>query len=325
MQSRLPAGSRVRGKPKGTGMYENFYGLSGKPFSLLPDADFMFLSTNHRHAVNLLEYGMLTKAGFIVISGDVGAGKTIIIRRYLKSVAQDVTVGLITNPSATLGRLLGWIAMAFEIPDDGKQDNVMLYNRFVEFLLAQYAKGKRAILIIDEAQNLDAAMLEELRMLSNVNNEKDQLLQIVLVGQPELLDKLRKPELRQFVQRIAVHYHLEPLMPPETSAYIHHRLNVVGGSPALFDATACAAVHYFTGGVPRLINLLCDQALVYGFSEDLPYVNFETVAAVVLERNRAGLSAYRDLPKGWTEPSFLHEIRGILNDIKRGTEDARAV
>src|ERR1700722_216375 len=141
-------------------MYESFYGLTAKPFSLLPDADFLFLSTNHRHAVNLLEYGMMTKAGFIVISGHVGAGKTIIIRRYLKSVGPDVTVGLITNPSATLGRLLSWIAMAFELEGGPEQDNIALYNRFVAFLLAQYAKGKRAVLIIDEAQNLDAAMLE---------------------------------------------------------------------------------------------------------------------------------------------------------------------
>src|SRR3984957_15412165 len=168
-------------------MYESFYGLSGKPFSLLPDAEFLFLSTNHRHAVNLLEYGMITKAGFIVISGDVGAGKTIIVRRYLKSVGPDVNVGLITNPSATLGRLLRWITMAFGL-EYNNQDDATLYSNFVDYLVAQYAKGKRAVLIIDEAQNLNAGMLEELRMLSNINNEKDQILQIVLVGQPELLD-----------------------------------------------------------------------------------------------------------------------------------------
>ena len=296
-------------------MYESFYGLSGKPFSLLPDADFLFLSTNHRHAVNLLEYGMITKAGFIVISGDVGAGKTMIIRRYLKSVGPDVAVGLITNPSATLGRLLRWIALAFEL-DAGTQDDIVLYNQFVEFLMKEYGRGRRAVLIIDQAQNLTPGMLEELRMLSNVNNEKDQLLQIVLVGQPELLQNLRKPELRQFVQRIAVHYNLEPLQASETSSYIQHRLGVVGGPQDLFDETARAAVHYFTGGVPRLINLLCDQAMVYGFSEDHKQINFETVAAVVLERSRSGLSAFRTLPKGWTEPVFLHEIRIILNEIK---------
>ncbi len=300
-------------------MYESFYGLSGKPFSLLPDAEFLFLSSNHRHAVNLLEYGMITKAGFIVITGDVGAGKTVIIRRYLKNVGPDVSVGLITNPSATLGRILRWIAVAFEL-DASSQDDVVLYNQFVEFLMKQYATGKRAVLIIDEAQNLTAAMLEELRMLSNVNNEKDQLLQIVLVGQPELLQVLRRPELRQFVQRIAVHYNLEPLQASETAAYIQHRLGVVGGKAELFDEAASAAVHYFTGGVPRLINLLCDQALVYGYSEDHKQINFETVAAVVLERNRAGLSPFRPLPKGWTEEVFLREIRTILNEIKSTKE-----
>lgn len=296
-------------------MYESFYGLSGKPFSLLPDADFLFLSERHRRAVNILEYGIVTQAGFIVITGDVGAGKTTVIRRYLKNTGPDVTVGVITNSSASLGRLLSWVATAFEMEDYG-QNEVALYNGFVDFLLQQYAKGKRTVLVIDEAQNLKADMLEELRMLSNVNNEKDQLLQMVLVGQPELLDILKQPNLRQFVQRVSVHCHLDPLSASETAGYIRHRLGVVGGAPELFDDTACAAVHYFTGGVPRLINLLCDQALVYGFSEDKPRVDIETVTAVVTDRNRAGLSAFRDVTKGWTENRFLLELQGILGEIR---------
>ncbi len=292
-------------------MYESFYGLSGKPFSLLPDADFLFLSKRHRRAINLLEYGIVTQAGFMVITGDVGAGKTTVIRRYLKSAGSDVTVGVITNASASLGRLLNWVAMAFELKTTG-QDEVSLYTSFVDFLLAQYARGKRTVLIIDEAQNLKADMLEELRMLSNVNNEKDQLLQMVLVGQPELLDMLKRPDLRQFVQRISVHCHLEPLSAAETAAYIRHRLGVVGGSPELFDDTACAAVFYFTSGVPRLINLLCDQAMVYAFSEDQPHISFETIAEVAADRDRAGLSAFRNL----AAMSFSYELQGIIKDIR---------
>jgi type II secretory pathway predicted ATPase ExeA len=297
-------------------MYESFYGLSAKPFSLLPDADFLFLSRRHRRAINLLEYGIVTQAGFIVITGDVGAGKTTIIRRFLKSAGPEVTVGVITNASHSLGRLLGWVMTAFEMESTVGEDPIVLYNRFVEFLLAQYAKGKRTVLVIDEAQNLKPDMLEELRMLSNVNNEKDQLLQMVLVGQPELLDMLKRPELRQFVQRISVHCHLDPLAASETAAYIRHRLGVVGGGPEIFDDLACAAVHHFTGGVPRLINLLCDQSMVYGFSEDRPQIDYEIVAAVVADRNRAGLSAFQPLADNWTPASLNIQLQSVLAEIR---------
>lgn len=296
-------------------MYESFYGLSGKPFSLLPDADFLFYSKRHKRLLNLLEYGAVTQAGFVVISGEVGAGKTTAIRHYLKRLGPEATVGIITNSSRSLGRLLGWVATAFELDFVGK-DDIQIYNRFVEFLIDQYSRGKRAILIIDEAQNMSAEMLEDLRMLSNVNNEKDQLLQIILAGQPSLLDTLKHPDLHQFVQRIAVHYHLSPLDPHETAAYIRHRLEVVGGSPALFNDTACAAVHFFTGGVPRLINLLCDQSLMYAFAEDSDSVRFQTVVEVVNDRSSGGLSAFRNVLTDRSEASLLKELQDILGKIQ---------
>lgn len=299
-------------------MYEDFYGLSGKPFSLSPDADFLFFSKRHRRALSLLEYGIITQAGFIVITGDVGAGKTTVIRRYLKSAGEDLTIGVITHTSKFSGRLLNWVAMTFEIAvDDCHNDEVKLYERFVSFLLDQYAKGKRAVLIIDEAQNLTAEALEELRMLSNVNNEKDQLLQIVLVGQPELLETLKRHELRQFAQRISVHCNLDPLVPGETAAYIRHRLGVVGGRPEIFDDIACASVHFFTGGVPRLINLLCDQALVYGFSEDRQNITIDIVSEVVFDRVRSGLSSFVAPPVGWNAAGVPVEIAGILEDVRK--------
>jgi len=288
-------------------MYEEFYGLTGKPFSLLPDADFLYLSKRHRKAINLLEYGMVTQAGFIVITGDVGAGKTTIIRRFLKSSKADTTVGVITNTHKSFGKLLTWVAMAFDIDHRGR-DYVKLYNRFVEFLVAQYSAGKRSILIVDEAQNFKADTLEELRMLSNVNNEKDQLLQIVLVGQPELLDTLKRPELRQFVQRVTVHHHLEPLDAAETAAYIRHRLGVVGGAPTIFSDLACAAVHYFTGGVPRLINLLCDVALLYGYSDELPQIGVATILDAVEDRGDGGLSPYRTISDDMTRQQIEEEL-----------------
>jgi len=296
-------------------MYEAFYGLSGKPFSLLPDSDFMYLSKRHRRAINLLEYGIMTEAGFLVISGDVGAGKTTIIRNYLKNVGSDIKVGVITNPSKTIGRLLDWVMMAFEM-EDGNRDETKLYNRFVEFLLSEYGSGRRTVLIIDEAQNLTAQQLEELRMLSNVNNEKDQLLQIVLVGQPELLDVLNKPELRQFVQRISVHCNLDPLIPSETAGYVRHRLSVVGGDKDLFDDIACATVHLFSGGVPRLINLLCDQALVYGFSDDKKKISAEIIAEVAMDRNKTGLSAFTKMPDNWKITNLIEDVTPFLEEIR---------
>lgn len=279
-------------------MYTEFFNLKGMPFSLLPDADFLFPSKRHQRAINHLEYGLVSQAGFIVITGEVGTGKTTLLRRFVRTTTPDVTVGLITNPSATFGRLLHWVAQSFEL-DEQNKDEATLYQDFVHFLLGQYSVGKRALLIIDEAQNLDAKMLEELRMLSNVNNEKDQLLQIVLVGQPELLDTLKRHDLRQFVQRIAVHCHLDPLTPIETANYIRHRLDVVGGRATLFDDEACATVYYFTEGTPRLINMLCDQALVYAFSEDQTSVTARTIAEVVRDRAQSGLSAFKPLSESW--------------------------
>lgn len=296
-------------------MYEEHFGLSAKPFSLLPDANFLYFSKRHRRVVNLLEYGALTHAGFIVITGEVGAGKTTIIRHFLKNLDNQVSVGVITNPSESLGRLFGWIATAFEL-DTHDGDDVKIYNAFVDFLLQQYAAGKRTVLIIDEAQNMTPAMLEDLRMLSNVNNERDQLLQTILVGQPELLATLKRDDLRQFVQRVSVHCHLTPLTAREGAAYIRHRLGVVGGSPELFDDLACAAVYFFTYGVPRLINLLCDHALMYAFAEDEPRVTFDLVSEVVADRNSSGLSSFRSLPDDMPQSQLMVELRTILDQIQ---------
>lgn len=278
-------------------MYERFFGFSALPFSLLPDANFLYLSRRHQRAVNLLDYGLFTHAGFIVITGEVGAGKTTIVRRMIKNAPSDLLIGLITNPSPAIGSLLQWVVSSFAIKTSAS-DDAGLYQAFVDFLLAAYAKGKRAVLILDEAQNLTPPLLEQLRMLSNINNEKDQILEIVLVGQPELLATLRRPELRQFLQRVAVHCHLDALSLKETFGYIRHRIHLVGGDPDLFDSEAVAAVHYFTGGVPRLINLLCDQALVYAFSGEERAVSFDTVCEVATDRDAMGLSAFKPLPEG---------------------------
>lgn len=296
-------------------MYEQYFGMTGKPFSLLPEANALFFSDRHQHILNLLEYGLDNQMAFIVITGDVGAGKTTVLRYFLSHLQTDVTVGLITNPSRRLGSLLSWVSNAFEL-ENYDNDEAKMYNGFVDFLLARYAKGQRTVLIIDEAQNLPAEILEELRMLSNVNNEQDMLLQIILAGQPELLDTLNRSDLRQFVQRIGVHGHLTALSPAETASYIRHRLAVVGGAPEIFDDYACAAVHLFTGGVPRLVNLLCDQALIYTYAEEQNGVDFHTVAEVVLDRTRTGLSIFRQVVENESEESLLAKLKDIYEEIK---------
>ncbi|SEH32638.1 ExeA family protein [Magnetospirillum fulvum] len=293
-------------------MYESHFGLSGKPFSLLPDSEFLFPSKRHRLAVNLLEYALASQAGFIVISGEVGTGKTTVIRRFIRQAGPETAVGVISNSSSTLGELMGWVAMAFEIDHRGKE-TAELYHLFIDFLIARYAEGKRTMLIIDEAQNLTPAMLEDLRMLSNVNNEKDLMLQIVLVGQPELLETLKRPDLRQFVQRIALHCNLDPLGAAETAQYIRHRLSVVGGAPHLFDDLACAAVHYFSRGIPRLINLLCDVAMLYTFSEDLERVGFDTVVDAAIDRGQGGLSPFQPLPDEGGREELIGTLQECLN------------
>ena len=269
-------------------MYEAHYGFREKPFSLLPDPSFLYLSKKHRMALAMLEYGLANQAGFTVVSGGIGTGKTTLIRHLLNHLEQDVTVGLISNTHRSFGELLEWILLAFNLDyrDKGK---VELYQTFVDFMVQEYARNRRTVLIVDEAQNLAPETLEELRMLSNVNADKDQVLQVVLVGQEELRDTLRRPDLVQFAQRITVDYHLTPLTPADTRDLIRHRLETAGGDPDLFTDAAAGIAHRYSGGVPRLVNLLCDTALVYGYAEQAERIGAELMEDVVREKQAGGL------------------------------------
>ncbi len=269
-------------------MYENFYGLREKPFSLLPDPSFLYPSPKHRMALVLLEYSLMNQAGFSVITGEIGTGKTTLIRQLLNQMDRDVTVGLISNTHRSFGELLQWVLMAFNLEYAGK-DKVGLYQTFIDFLIKEYARNRRTVLIIDEAQNMAPETLEELRMLSNVNADKDQVLQVFLVGQAGLRDLLRRPDLEQFAQRISVDYHLEPLNAQETRDYIRHRLTVAGGDPELFGEAASDAVFRNSGGVPRLINLLCDTTLVFGYAEQSKRITAELVEEVARQKRKGGL------------------------------------
>lgn len=270
-------------------MYESFYGFREKPFSIIPDPGFLYLSPKHRMALDLLEYGMMNQAGFNVITGEIGTGKTTLIRHLLTQMEQDVTVGLISNTHRSFGELMQWVLFAFRLKSSGKE-KVEMFQAFLDFLVDQYSQGKRTVLIVDEAQNMSPETLEELRMLSNINSDKDLVLQVVLVGQAQLRDLLRRPDLEQFAQRIAVDFHLEALNETETHAYIQHRIEVAGGSDAnLFDADACQAIYRHSQGVPRLVNLLCDTALVYGFAEQQPKISAQLVHDVARDKTKGGI------------------------------------
>ena len=264
-------------------MYESFYGLKTKPFSLLPDPGFLYMGKKHKVALALLEYALMNNAGFCVITGEIGAGKTTLLRRLLDTIEDNITVGMITNTHQSFGELLDWVLSAFGIHEPGLS-KVEMHQRLVDFMLEQYANNKSTLLIVDEAQNMPVATLEELRMLSNINSEKDLVLQVILSGQPGLRDTLKKPELLQFVQRISVDYHLDALTIDESCAYIQHRLVTAGAKTDVFTPEACRLIHAYSGGIPRLINLLADTALVYAFADQKQMVGADIIEEMVSER-----------------------------------------
>jgi type II secretory pathway predicted ATPase ExeA len=297
-------------------MYKSFYGFKEKPFSLLPDPAFLFYSVKHRRALAMLRYGLMNQAGFTVITGEIGSGKTTLIRQLLNEIESDqgATVGIVSNTHRTFGELLEWVLLAFKLEYRGKK-KVELYQTLAEFIAREYSQERRTVLIIDEAQNLDAEALEELRMLSNINANKDQLLQLILVGQPSLREILRLPELHQFAQRIAVAFNLKTLSLEETWQYIRHRLEVAGGDPNLFDTKACAAVYYYTQGTPRLINVLCDTALVYGYGEQKQRIDVDIICQVVQEKIKEGILPVID-NREFSETGVVREFSTAKKETK---------
>jgi general secretion pathway protein A len=254
-------------------MYQEFYGLREKPFALTPDPQFLFLSESHRTAIDSLLYGIYQREGFIVITGDIGTGKTTTCRAVLEKLDKNVKAAVIFNSFLTEEELLESILLDFGFPSKGRsrKERIDALNKLLIHLLSQ---GKNAILIIDEAQNLSIPVLEQIRMLSNLETEKEKMLQIILFGQLELDQKLQIPELKQLNQRIAIRHHLLPLTPKETEAYIYQRLMVAGSQGGItFSKSALNEIYKFSKGTPRLINLLCDRSLLGGFVDQTFHID----------------------------------------------------
>jgi general secretion pathway protein A len=269
-------------------MYEAFYRFKAKPFALLPDSCFLYHGSEHQAAYSLLEYGILSQAPFMVLTGDPGMGKTSLLQKLIAEHGSKHKIGLVTNARYDIEQLLPWILLSLGLSTK-RLDPIEAYHLFSEFLSHEAKRSRRVILIVDEAQSLGAELLEELRLLSNLNDGKTLKLQIILSGQPDLHTLLRRIDMTQFAQRIVVDYHLKPLSESDTANCIRHRLQVAGGSPSLFTNKACALVHRLSRGNPRLINQVSDITLTYGYAEQVKAITSKLVAQAALDRSKGGI------------------------------------
>jgi len=263
------------------GFYTAFFGFRERPFTLVPDPDLVLWSMQYRRAFSVLEFGIASGSPITLLTGAIGCGKTTLLRELLRKMEDGFTVGLISNAQGGRGELIQWVLNAVGLSFGPAQGYVQLFQQMQDFMISEYAAGRRVILIFDEAQNLSQESLEELRMLTNINSGKDEVVQLVLVGQPELREMIRRPNLVQLAQRITVSYHLKPLDAETTANFITHRLRAVGGTGDEFSAEAKQRVFEVTAGVPRLINQFCDMALLYAWTMEQDIVKPDILEAVL--------------------------------------------
>lgn len=261
--------------------YLDHFGLKSRPFALAPDPEYLYWAPAHTRAWTMMEYGLLTSAPITLITGEVGTGKTTLLRHLLNTAEEGLTIGMVSNAHGARGELLQWVLQAFGLEIRSDESYVGQFDRLQNFLITEYAAGRRVVLIFDEAQNLSIESLEELRMLTNINSGEDELLQLVLVGQPELRDAVRRSDMTQFAQRVAAAFHLTAMSAEEIRAYIRHRTEVAGGNRALFTDSAIALIYRMTEGVPRLVNQLCELSMLYAFSAGQEKIGQESVQAVL--------------------------------------------
>ncbi len=272
-------------------MYQQFFNISQKPFSIAPDPAFLYMSDGHREALAHLRYGLENDGGFVLLTGDVGAGKTTVCRCLLEQVPADTNIAFIINPKLTPLELLSSICDELNIEYHRGAGGKELVDAINDYLLAVHAGGGHTVLIIDEAQNLGFEVLEQIRMLTNLETNEQKLLQIIMLGQPELQEKLTDPQLKQLAQRISARHHLGPLNRVETTAYVRHRLTVAGLSPEVFSDGSLKKLFSFSAGIPRLINMVCDRALLAAYTKGIHRVDTRLLTAAageVLGRRKKG-------------------------------------
>ena len=264
-------------------MYLEYYGLREPPFNITPNPRFLFFSAKHREAFNHLLYGIRERKGFVQLTGEVGAGKTTLCRALMEQLGKNFSTALILNPILTVDQLVKAIAMEFGLRVKN-MDRLEIVAEINNFLLAQVEHGRETVLIIDEAQDLSTELLEQVRLLSNLETDDRKLLQIVLMGQPELRDRLNDYSLRQLRQRITVRYHLRPLRFGELGPYVQHRLTVSGAKGApYFSSMALGRVFQYSKGIPRLVNAVCDKCLLAGFVQQSERITFGLVGTAIRE------------------------------------------
>jgi len=310
-------------------MYEQFFNLKMKPFELVPNPDFLFLSHGHKKALTYLKYGISENIGFILLTGDVGSGKTTLIRDLIKNLNGNVTLSKVFNTKVTSDELISLVNEDFGLEIEGKQKVGML-RELNDFLIDQHARKRQPILIIDEAQNLSADLLEEIRLLSNLETNMSKLLQIVLVGQPELRETLSLPEMRQLRQRISISCHIQPLTREESEEYIYHRLEKAGSVKAVrFHEGTTDIIHEFSRGIPRLVNITCDFLMLSAYSNKSADITLDMAKEIVgdLEReNRFWQDEKLTLPAAPGNAEGLSErhleIEEIIKNQSLKTEEA---
>src|SRR5580700_2710641 len=255
-------------------MYLTFFGLNEKPFAITPDPRYLYLSERHAEALAHLLYGINEAGGFVQLTGEVGTGKTTIVRSLLAQTPKNAEIALILNPRMTAPEFLLTICeeLGIGVPDSSMESLKDLVDILSHYLLRAHGAGRRVVLVVDEAQNLAPAVLEQVRLLTNLETNTQKLLQIILIGQPELRELLARNELRQLAQRITGRYHLDPLSREETAAYVRHRLRVAGATSDIFNRRALRAIYRVSGGVPRVINIISDRALLAAYTQDLHQV-----------------------------------------------------
>jgi general secretion pathway protein A len=262
-------------------LYAEFFGLRERPFTLVPDPSFLYWSEQHRRASAVLEFGIASRAPITLITGEIGSGKTTLLQEMLGRMSENLTVGLVSNAQGGRGELLQWVLHALWIKYESSATYLQMFAKLEDFLIHEYAEGRRVILIFDEAQNLSSEGLEELRMLTNINANKDELIQLILVGQPELREAVLRPNMRQLAQRVAASFHLPRMDASAVHKYIEHRLLVAGGTGQEFVPEAATIIHRVTKGIPRLINQLCDFSMLYAWSVEEKIVSAATVEKVL--------------------------------------------